>query len=78
MSPFAITILLYYWSHVDDFRNGDFSAPELNRLMDQFVKAGLLIPGAADGSETGARYHGNLDALKPYIEALQAVPLPVR
>jgi hypothetical protein len=42
MTPLQLEILLHYYSHGDDYRNGDFSAPAVAEAVGWFVANDLL------------------------------------
>lgn len=74
MTPFEIEVLMYYYySAVDDFPRK--SAPIFKGTMQRFIKAGLIIEVSLSHPCT-YEYKGNREALKAYVEALAAVPLP--
>ena len=77
MSPLEIEILIHYYCSPTEYRDGDLGAPAVRDAMREFVTLGLInvLP---EPNEHGARYRGNSDALKPYVEALCAIPLPVQ
>lgn len=42
-TPLQLQILLHYYSHADDFRDGDFAAPAVREAIDWFRgEAGFL------------------------------------
>jgi hypothetical protein len=72
MTPYEIEFLLHYYYSPNDFPNLDCGAAR--DAIDKFLKLGLicicLLPKR--------RYHGNHEALEVYVNALCAVPLPVK
>lgn len=72
MSPLQIQILLHYWACADDYHDGNWT-PFVMEVLQHFVGLGLLF----DGPTQGPRFQGNMEALRPYVEALQNIPLPV-
>lgn len=75
-TPYQIEILLYYhYSGVDEFPNKD--APIFKEVMDNFVKLGLILASPSQ-FPCCYSYSGNREALDAYVNALMAVPLPVK
>lgn len=76
MTPFEIEILLYYYySGEDDHPRKN--APIFNNTIQRFVNLGLILASPAQHPCT-YNYTGNKEALKAYVDALEAVPLPVQ
>lgn len=71
MTPFELTILIHYYGSVNDFRDGDFSAPILEHVFKAMIVSGLL----AVGEETKYRITEKGWA---FVEALCNTPLPVQ
>ena len=71
-------ILTWYWCYSSPFLGGsEFWKPIHARAVQRFVKVGLLIEGL--NKDTGLpKILPNRDALRAYMEALDAVPLPVQ
>ena len=44
MSPLKVEILLWYYSRVGDYRDGDFTAPAVREALELFKTMGLLRP----------------------------------
>ena len=71
MTPLGIEILLWHLCTRGQYRGGDFSAPAVRELLDEFTRRGLLIR-----SNDPEQYTANYEALEIYMEALCGVPLP--
>lgn len=74
MTPLEISVLLHYYARPGDFREGDFSAPIITPTLEMFVKRGLLchhLPGST-------QKYGSTEATRVFVEALCAVPAPVK
>jgi len=74
MTPLEIEILLHYYTRVDDYRDGDFSAPAVASAIGRFVNRLNLLETSSDDS--AARYVATSRAVA-YVEMLKEVPLPV-
>ena len=73
MTLFEIDILTHYHTRATDYRDGDFSAEILPEVFDNLVSDNLLTcTGRIDGAVYKITDRGTA-----YIEALQAMPLPV-
>jgi hypothetical protein len=70
MTPLEIEILLNYHYRDDEPPNAD--SPAQKEALDNFVHAGIL------GRRDDGTHWANQRALKLYIDAICAVPLPVR
>lgn len=69
MSPTEIEIILHYhWSNQDEPMLD--SSPATNEICEILVEKGILNRGSI------TKYEGNLDAIKVYVNAICAVPLP--
>lgn len=76
MTPLEIGILLHYYGHADDYRNGDFSAPAVREAMNLFTQStGMLELFGED--QTGYATYRLTDKGRFYIEYLCSIPLPV-
>jgi hypothetical protein len=71
ISPLKIEILLHYYYSPHDHSS---ASPAHREAYDEFVKLGLLRVSA----KPGIVYEGNAEALRIYVYALCAVPLPER
>ena len=71
LSPLEVEVLLHYWYSAED--HPMLHGPLRLAFCERMVEAGIFSRG-----KDGVRYVGNSDALKPYIEAILSVPLPVR
>lgn len=73
MTPLEIEILLhYYYTGGEDFPRRN--APAAQEAIARFLNLGLLEVAS---HPTGAQYHAT-KGVEVYVEALMAVPLPVR
>lgn len=72
MTPLKISILIHYAVNVGDY--GNLDAPAIKEAIADFHDLGLLHP--ANEQEAKQKWVGNDDALKIYLDALEAVPLP--
>lgn len=77
-TPLEREILTHYWSRTDEYRgNWQEWGCVVRTTIERFVEMGLLERVA--NPDLGARtIQGNADALRPYMDALANVPLPVR
>jgi hypothetical protein len=78
MSPFMIEILLHYHWSTEDVEGLDQS-PATNEACELFCELGILKRAPVGFSLTGSpiRYLANKPAIKVYVDALLAIPLPV-
>jgi hypothetical protein len=77
MSPIGIHIMLHYYACVDDFREGDLTAPAVCDLIDAFTSEGMLEanePPRHPGYPTKYRITERGEA---YVKALCSVPYPI-
>ena len=75
MTPLEIKILLHYYTHADDYRKGDFSAPAVSDAIKYFAYE-LHPPLMKVKSIPDGQYYGLTDRGRAYCEALEALPLP--
>lgn len=68
MTAFEITIVLHYYYTDTPFNNESIAAEEAHVRL---VNAGMLIR-----TENG--YTANMETVDVYVEALKAIPLPVK
>lgn len=69
-------ILTWFWCHPDPYLGGSqFWRPIHAEAVQRFVKAGLLVDGMENGQP---KVLPNRPALRSYMDALDAVPLPVQ
>lgn len=73
MSPLEVRILLHYWYSPEDF-DDHMEAPAQTEIHARFVALGLLE--YREGQVP--RFRGVTDALRPYVEAVLDIPLPVK
>jgi hypothetical protein len=78
MTPLQLEILLHYRYHLDDFREGDFSAPAVKGAMEWFISLELLVydPRIEQGGRQSQYRLGAAGEL--FVDALCNVPLPVK
>jgi hypothetical protein len=69
-SPLYIEIGLHYHARVNDYRDGDFSAPAVREALDTFVRLGLLLVGTSD------RRYEPTEGLRVWVDALCSVAFP--
>jgi len=74
MTPLKIEMLLWYYSRVEDYREGDFSAPAVREAIDSFLADGLLMLSDA---VPRTRSYCLTDRGEAYVKHLMAIPLPV-
>lgn len=79
MSPLQIDILFWYHVRCNDYRDGDMSAPAVREALDFFVhKVGLLeVIKPETRIEGDDRSYRCTDRARAYLDAIQAMPLPV-
>ncbi len=82
MTPLEIEILMHYHCMGGDYRDGDHSAPAVKDAISRFLDENLLThegfhPEYFPDGRQKARYAAT-DRTRAYLEALQAVPLPVQ
>lgn len=76
MTPFEIEILLYYYYSAED--NCPKKGSNLfKHTVNKFVNLGLILASPSQ-HPCCYTYSGNREALSVYIDALSAVPLPVK
>lgn len=78
-SPLEISIALHYWTTPGDYSAEDPDhrlSPAVQSALHGFVEAGLL-ERRTEPTDRGSRFKAT-DGLRVWIEALCAVPLPVR
>lgn len=72
-TPLEREILQHYWCYPTQWKGGSsYWAPAAIRAIRRFVELGLLVP------TSGVDVEANPDALRRYMDALAAVPLPVK
>ncbi len=71
-TPLEIQIMLHYYSCVDDFNNGDFSAPAVSHAIDEFKSLGLL-----ENTKRKSKYQIT-DMGNYYVEYLKEIPFPCK
>lgn len=75
MRPIEIEILIHYYTRADDYREGDFSAPAIREIIDSFSAGPDSL---IERSTHRGQCYTVSDRGRVYVEALMAVPLPVR
>lgn len=74
MTPLQVEILLHYWYCPDDFKLHSEGNAGKKKFCEELVRLGILSK-ASKGTNF---YEANMEALRPYVEAVLAVPLPVQ
>ena len=80
-SPLAITIALHYWAHRERYawrepeHAGSIAVAEIKEAL---VKHGLLRSLPSRPDHTSADYEPVEDGMSVYVDALCAVPWPVK
>lgn len=77
MTPLEIEILLHYYGHSDDYRQGDFSAPAVRDAIDRFKGHMELLEPEGQLGQVHHMYRLT-ERGKVYVEALMVIPLPVK
>ncbi len=73
-TPLEREILAHYYCGVGPFRKGSENwGPSDSDAVERFLRIGLLTSGSKNGCAT---IEPNREALKVYMDALAAVPLP--
>lgn len=74
-----INILMHYVARCDDYHDGSstLDAPAVRGAVNNFVERGLLAHSDPAFDFEGRRYMPT-DGARMYVEALKAVPLPLR
>ena len=73
MTPLQLSILLHYYGHADDYREGDFSAPAVRKAIDWFREdAGML-----EISRRSQRTYDLTEKGTFFVEYICSLPLPV-
>lgn len=71
-SPLEISIAIHYWCFPGPYKNGSENWTELeSKIVQDMLDHGLL-------ERDCGKLSGNTPALRVFMEALQAVPWPVR
>lgn len=73
MNILEIEILFHYRCTPRDYRDGDFSAPAVERVIEEFLADDMLKP--ATGPHSTRKYELT-DRAEFYIDTLQSIPLP--
>lgn len=72
MTPLQLEILVWYYGHGDDYRDGDFRAPAVRDAIDAFhERDGLIRISARSGLCYEITERGKI-----FVEHLMAQPLP--
>jgi hypothetical protein len=75
-TPIERAILTHYWVSPEPWKRGsEYWTPTDSEIVCKFVSLGLLVQTPCDGF---GKIVANQDALRPYMEALAAVPLPTQ
>lgn len=75
MTLLEIEILIHYYCSPTDYRNHS-DAPAIKEAINNFVKLGFLMPVKL-GDEIDADYKANREAIKPLVDVLENLALPV-
>lgn len=80
MTPLEIDILFHYYTRAVDYREGDFSAPAVRSTIDAFRDDLSLLECWPDGAmpDGFCTTYRLTERGRVFIEALQALPLPVQ
>lgn len=73
MTPLQIEILLHYYCHGNDYRDGDFSAPAVREAIDVFKEIKML---EQDTDPRSPRTYRATPRCNYYVEYLCRIPLP--
>lgn len=74
ITPLTLEIILHYYAHARDYREGDFSAPAVREVVDCLISEGMLDNDA--DPEHPSRFRIT-EKGRFYIDFLRAVPFPV-
>lgn len=80
-TPYEREILTHYWVSPEPWKNGSENWRDLDgKIIDKFVRLGLLrqVQHQEIGSVLVSKIVKNEEALRVYMDALAAVPLPVQ
>jgi hypothetical protein len=69
-SPLFIEVALHYWYSPTQWAEGHINSPASREIHERLYHAGLLE------TDVVGKYMCVREAMKPYVEALCAVPLP--
>lgn len=72
MSILEVEILLHYYACSRDYR--DLDAPAIDQAIKNFCKIGIM----SVSNVAGVKYEIDRDAIKPYIDAVTSIPLPIK
>lgn len=73
MTPLDLEIILYYNSHLTDFRNGELTAPAVASSIKMLLGEGILIRA----TEPDFLRYTISEKGRFYVDALCSLPLPV-
>lgn len=76
ISPLRVEILLWYYSRVGDYREGDFSAPAVRVAITQFVDGGLLRPRDASLDKTKQGSYVLTEGGELMVNRILSTPFP--
>jgi len=74
MTPLQLEILVHYYAHAVDYRDGDFSAPAVREAVDQFRNDGWL---KANTDQTWDMAYTRTPKLAAFIEHVCELPEPI-
>ena len=75
-TPLQLQILLHYYCHADDFRDGDFTAPSVRQAIDWFKGDACLLEGAPLGP--GLAAYRITERGRVLVRHLLSAPMPVQ
>lgn len=79
MSPLEVEMLLWYYSRVTDYRDGDFSAPAVRGALEDFKGMGLIATRAQptlDEPKRTPRTYDLTDGGKLLVNRICSTPFP--
>ena len=78
MSPLEIEILLHYYRCPTDYRDGDFSAPDVQDAIERFRDTHNLLEPTHSMDEFCEPHYTITERGHVFVEALCNMPLPVK
>jgi len=77
MTPLQIQILFHYRCHMNDFREGDFSAPAVREAIDVFLRDNMLENAIQYFMTPQNRCYCLSARGKAFVDYVCSLPLPV-